>query len=221
MEYLTSEKILEKREELKKVFLSSLSWAARSEETMLFIKDSIGPDARILDIGCGGSDFLKMLKDKGYKNISGFDIDNYVKCDDVRDCVKTGDLNFSKMPFEDDSFDLIAAFQVMEHLENPFHFEREAVRLLKPAGALILAIPSGQSLWSRLNYFVSNNVTGYDMVNNHISFLPADVFKKIFLKDFKIVRARYNKGFAPYLPWLKLPAHKLLSKQVCYFLKRR
>lgn len=220
VEFLTSEEILKNKEMLKTKFLSSLSWAARSESVKQYIKEHFSHDMNILDIGCGGGDTLKALRDGGYKNIFGFDIDNYVKYDDLKNYVRTGDLNFEKLPFPDKNFDLITAFQVMEHLENPFQFERECNRLLKPGGALILSIPSGQSIWSRINYFVSNNVTGYDLVNNHITFLLADVFKKIFLKDFAIDGLLYDKGFVPYLPRLKLPPHKLLSKRVCYFLKR-
>lgn len=221
VEFLTSEEILKNTEMLKTKFLSSLSWAARSESVKRYIREHFNYDANILDIGCGGGDTLKMLKDGDYQNISGFDIDNYVKYGDLKNYVKTGDLNFSKMPFPDKSFNLITAFQVMEHLENPFHFERECSRLLKPGGVLILSIPSGQSLWSRISYFVRNNVTGYDLINNHITFLLADVFKKIFLKDFAIDRLLYDRGFIPYLPGLKLPPHKLFSKRVCYFLKKK
>lgn len=221
VELLTSEEILKNREMLKTKFLSSLSWAARGEFVKKYIKEHFNFDVKILDIGCGGGDVLKMLKSEGYKNIFGFDIDNYVKYDDLKDYVKTGNLNFEKMPFGSGEFGLITAFQVLEHLENPFHFERECARLLKPGGILIMSIPSGKSLWSRLSYLKSNNITGYDSINNHITFLTADIFKKIFLKDFCAEGEIYDKGFVPRFPKIKLPPHKLLSKRVCYFLKKK
>ena len=129
-------------------------------------------------------------------------------------------LNFEKMPFEEKSFGLITAFQVLEHLENPFHFARECVRLLKDGGTLILSFPSGKSIWSRISYLLSNNITGFDLINNHITFLSADIFTKTFIRDFSIEKVVYDRGFIPYLKLRTFP-HKLLSKRICYFLKKK
>ena len=180
VQYRTSEEILQKNEELKIEHTKSVSWAAKSKEVQKFIEKNWPKDSTILDIGCGGGHFLKFLKENGYQNIYGFDIDNYVVFDDIKNKISIGDLNFEKIDFEKEKFDFITAFQVMEHLENPFHFERECVRLLRPGGVLILSIPSGKSIWSRFSYLMNNNITGYDLINNHITFLTRDVFEKHF-----------------------------------------
>lgn len=51
------------------------------------------------------------------------------------------DLNKLPYPFEDNSFDLIEASHVLEHLDKPFLVMKELHRLLKPDGRLIIKVP--------------------------------------------------------------------------------
>ena len=41
------------------------------------------------------------------------------------------------LPFRDASFDFVASFAAVEHLQNPFIAMRETCRVLKPGGAFI------------------------------------------------------------------------------------
>jgi ubiquinone/menaquinone biosynthesis C-methylase UbiE len=52
----------------------------------------------------------------------------------------------SQLPFEDDSFDVLCCFQVLEHLDDGPGFLFEARRVLKPGGKLILTTPN--RLWA-------------------------------------------------------------------------
>ena len=55
--------------------------------------------------------------------------------------VVRGDLNWA-LPFKDESFDCIFGLSVLEHLINGCHYLKEASRLLKPGGNLILITPN-------------------------------------------------------------------------------
>ena len=46
-----------------------------------------------------------------------------------------------KLPFADDSFDLVISFDVLEHVNDPFISAEELKRVLKPGGILIADIP--------------------------------------------------------------------------------
>lgn len=46
---------------------------------------------------------------------------------------------------EDDSFDVVIALQVIEHVQNPEHLLKEAKRILKPDGLLIISTPDKQA----------------------------------------------------------------------------
>ncbi|AEG02590.1 class I SAM-dependent methyltransferase [Methylomonas methanica] len=62
------------------------------------------------------------------------------------------DLN-APLSFDSNSFDRVIAIEVIEHLENPWLFFREALRVLKPGGDLIFSTPNVESLPSRWCYF--------------------------------------------------------------------
>lgn len=52
----------------------------------------------------------------------------------------------SRLPFADDSFDVVCCFQVLEHLDDGPGFLFESRRVLKPGGRLILTTPN--RLWA-------------------------------------------------------------------------
>lgn len=47
------------------------------------------------------------------------------------------------LPVDDDSFDVVIAFECIEHMESPYTFILEAKRVLKPSGYLICSVPFG------------------------------------------------------------------------------
>jgi SAM-dependent methyltransferase len=61
-----------------------------------------------------------------------------------------------ELPFEDDSFDLAASLDVIEHLEDDLGALRELRRVVAPGGALLITVPAYPWLWS-----------GHDEVNHH------------------------------------------------------
>ena len=51
------------------------------------------------------------------------------------------DLNVMPYPFEDNTFDLVEAVHVLEHLDRPFSVMKELHRILKPEGKLLIKVP--------------------------------------------------------------------------------
>ena len=83
---------------------------------------------KILDIGGSFRDRKEMLFDLG--SISTLDIEPGPGIDLVGDA--------HKLPLTDNSFDLVALFMVLEHLEEPGVALKEIARVLKPQGLLLL-----------------------------------------------------------------------------------
>lgn len=52
------------------------------------------------------------------------------------------------LPFADESFDLVAAFDVVEHCESESQAMSELARVLGPGGRLLLSVPAYQWAWS-------------------------------------------------------------------------
>ncbi|WP_128543233.1 class I SAM-dependent methyltransferase [Larkinella soli] len=61
------------------------------------------------------------------------------------------------LPYEDDSFDLVCAFDVIEHVEDHQRAVEEMVRVCRPGGYVCLTVPAFMFLWNR-----------HDEVNHHI-----------------------------------------------------
>jgi 2-polyprenyl-3-methyl-5-hydroxy-6-metoxy-1,4-benzoquinol methylase len=66
---------------------------------------------------------------------------------------RLADLN-DRLPFGDDSVDVLVAAEVIEHLENPRFVAREWFRVLRSPGLLIFSTPNNESLRSLLSLIV-------------------------------------------------------------------
>jgi ubiquinone/menaquinone biosynthesis C-methylase UbiE len=98
---------------------------------------------RILDLGCGPRPWFFDLDLSHLKNkeIVAVDKVEYKYPQDVSFQFITSDVENS-LPFPNDSFDLITALALIEHLKNYRSFLEEVFRILKPGGYFILTTPS-------------------------------------------------------------------------------
>jgi len=107
---------------------------------------------RVLDIGCADGGYLQHFP----KGSVGADIAEV----NVEECRRKGltavviDAN-GPLDFPDGSFDTVFMSHVLEHVENPVALLREANRLVRPGGVLILGLPlEDMGIWRlRRDYF--------------------------------------------------------------------
>ena len=109
---------------------------------------------RILDLGCGTGGVLAHLGEFG--DALGLDpapeAAKYCKRRDVPMVVGSG----MELPFADASFDVVLALDVIEHVPDDVALLREAQRVLRPGGVLLVTVPALPWLWS-----------SHDDVNHH------------------------------------------------------
>src|SRR5215470_20538 len=114
---------------------------------------------RILDVGCGtGANLLMLSK---YGEAEGVDIseDALAFCRERGlDKVKLG--AGEKLPYDDGTFDLVTALDVVEHLDDDLAGLREMHRVLRPGGRVLLFVPTFMFLWG-LQDDVSNHRRRY------------------------------------------------------------
>ncbi len=155
-------------------------------------------NAKILDAGTASGAFLQQLHEAGYANLYGVDLENYMSVKIPLKDFKTADFNIDALPFADNSFDAITAWCVIAHLENPYHFVREAHRILKKGGLLIMTLPHIGSASERLSFHKNGEFIAYKPNNNHITIWTSSLVKKTTSKYFDFWGEEYllkNKIF--------------------------
>jgi SAM-dependent methyltransferase len=101
---------------------------------------------RILDVGCGtGANLLMLSK---YGDAEGVDVsEDALEFCRARglDKVKLG--AGEELPYEDATFDLVTAFDVVEHMDDDLAGLTEMRRVLRPGGRVLLFVPTFMFLW--------------------------------------------------------------------------
>lgn len=112
----------------------------------------------ILDTGCNTGSLINKLHREGYANVFGVDISdeaiNFGKKKHPSLAEKLLSYEGKKLPFENDSFDVILMFDSIEHIPEVEKFlKNEANRVLKNGGLLIFQTPNKYMniLWSYMD----------------------------------------------------------------------
>ena len=144
---------------------------------------------RILDIGCGTGANLEMLSQFG--EAEGVDVS-----DDALEFCRLKGLNAQKglaetLPYDDESFDLTTALDVVEHLDDDVAGLREMYRVTKSGGYSLIFVPAFMWLWGVQD----------DISNHRIRYTKNQIVERLERAGFTIERATYANWtfFAPIL----------------------
>lgn len=154
--------------------------------------------SRMLEIGCGNGSVLAFLKQNGI-DIEGGDIflEALNFCRKRAGSVALYQIDILALPFSDE-FDIIGAFDVLEHIENDEKALAEINIALKERGYLILTVPAHKFLWSR-----------HDVASHHRRrYSKAELLAKLEHCGFTVNKVTYYMLFL----FPVLVAMRLLSK---------
>lgn len=96
----------------------------------------------LLDVGCGGGDFLATMQELGW-HVTGVETDPRAVERAVRRGLDVRHGGLEEAAFADASYDAITMAHVIEHVHDPLALLAEAKRILKPRGTLVILTPNG------------------------------------------------------------------------------
>lgn len=143
---------------------------------------------KILNIGVATGATSDMLKKFGAVVSSEYDPET---CKFLKEVLKMEvvEASVTELPFEDNEFDLVCAFDVIEHVENHQLALQEMKRVCKKDGYVAITVPSDKKLWSP-----------HDVINHH--FRRYELEELEYLVSSQQLQIMYISGFNSilYLP---------------------
>ncbi len=145
-------------------------------------------DLKILNVGCGPGRSSQYLSEFG--DVVSLEYDKHC-CEFASE--KTGleiiNGSITELPFADKTFDLVCAFDVIEHVEDDQLAVSEIKRVAKDKGVIFITVPAFMSLWSH-----------HDVVNHHFR-----RYKKRQIKDLFNKKNDGKEIFSSYFNFLLFP----------------
>lgn len=136
-----------------------------------FAKVSLMDKARILDIGGISSyyDGLKVIFPQGELYLLN------INPNDVKEGNNSIVGDATRLPFKNETWDVITSFDLFEHLINPDDFLAESFRILKCGGWFVISTPNLADFYSRLTFLFGYTPFSY----NPSKFRVATPFSKL------------------------------------------
>jgi SAM-dependent methyltransferase len=103
--------------------------------------DALKPGARVLDVGCGTGEFLKLAKDRGCEVVGiepGKTYADFARSEYGLDVIN-GFWQEADLP--EGGFDVVTCNQVVEHLRDPMAALAAMAQWLKPDGVAFISVP--------------------------------------------------------------------------------
>jgi ubiquinone/menaquinone biosynthesis C-methylase UbiE len=138
------------------------------------VLDNIVFNKRVLDVACGSGYGTRILSQKA-SNVVGVDINpdsiKYAKQHYSDKNIHYICSNATKIPVENNSFDVIVSYETLEHIIDPNAFLNETKRILKKDGIVIISTPNDK---------VNPRANKHHLVNYNLN-----KFKLLIEKKFK------------------------------------
>jgi SAM-dependent methyltransferase len=154
---------------------------------MRAVEDS-GQSGLVVDVGCGGGLFLKMLRERGLPVLGLETSHSAATAAWNRNgvAVVCGDL--SKSPIERGGCAIVTMFHVVEHLHDPVNYLRSARDLLLPGGRLIVQVPNA-SCWQFLMF--GDHWNGVDVPRHLVNYRQRDIENLLEYCGLEVVRRKH------------------------------
>ena len=106
-------------------------------------QNKINKNSKILDVGCGVGSLVNILRNRGYKNTYGIDLDSdFIARGRNHYALNEALFDNETAPFSEKTFDMVLSFTVAEHVDCIQSFVDFKIKFLKEAGIFYLFAPN-------------------------------------------------------------------------------
>lgn len=145
------------------------------------ILECLKPEFTVLDLGAGAG-IVEQMNFRGMVlKMCGVDLDKRVTQNPMLDEGKLADAE--KIPYDDNTFDVVFSDNVLEHLEQPDSVFKEVNRVLKPGGVYLFKTPNKWHYMPTISRITPHKFHQY--VNRLRGRLESDTFPTIYKANSK------------------------------------
>jgi SAM-dependent methyltransferase len=194
--------------QLARLESSSFWFRSRNRLIVQTLRDYHGQAHRILEIGCGTGAVLEAIREGfGGAELSGSDIftEGLRFASERVPSARLFQMDAARIPFEKE-FDVVCAFDVLEHINDDGAVLSEILKALRPGGIIALTVPQHDFLWSPADDYARHK-RRYSR-SGLIQKAEAAGFERVFATSFvflllpamwlsRLTAARSRKAFDP------------------------
>jgi 2-polyprenyl-3-methyl-5-hydroxy-6-metoxy-1,4-benzoquinol methylase len=155
---------------------------ARQEILQTIIENKIDNSGNLKILNVGASTGYSSIWLEKYGEVMSVEYDKecfeYVKSTLEIDIVNA---SIEDLPFEEDQFDLVCAFDVIEHVDNDQLGVEEMFRVCRPNGHVFVSVPAFNFMWSQ-----------HDDINHHKRRYTMKPLKKLFKNQTVVSKSYFN-----------------------------
>lgn len=164
------------------------------DERLRVIRAYVPEGASVLEVGAASGEFLHVLEILGY-DVTGVELSARAAKHAERLYnipVRIGTLKDAV--YDDEQFDAVVLYHVLEHLEDPLSELREIHRILKPGGIILIEVPHPTSLDARVSTKLMRNIL--DFPHHLFIFPPRTLTRALTEMKFEVVHTETSVSFA-------------------------
>ncbi len=181
----------------------------------------VNKNIKILDVGCGDGQFIKIVKEKfKNKNIFGSEFSIHTK-EPLRKLLGKNFLyksNIEQIRKKNLKFNLITFWGVLEHLKNPLDTIRSSKKILEDNGKILVLIPNIKSRAFKILGVSTPTINPRE----HLQFFTESSMKCLtkksglkivkFYKELPVIDLMY-----PFIQYSKKLLNEIINKKECYY----
>ncbi len=153
---------------------------------------------KVLDVGCAGGWFISEMAKK-YPHTKCYGVDVYEPAISYAkkryEAITFSTADAHKLPYQNESFDLIVCTEVLEHVIDPKNVMDEITRILKKDGIAIIEMDSGNLLFRIIWHWWTNMRKGV-WKDSHIHAFTAKKLETLLKKSTLKIKTQRSFNFS-------------------------